>query len=193
MIFLLYIGYISVGSRPPLILQSPPPYTSPRDAPPDLLLDSPERKKKQKKLLKDEGGKGAMYDIVSSPTKDSTKLTIKLSRVKSSETEQSAEPLSAVEHGSDAENELSCNSLPYHRNPQERLSAVQCLSGEQSAYQQVPVLQNTGTHAAKQPGVVGGTTYDETELDALAEIERIERESAIERERCSKEVQDKGC
>uniref|UniRef100_A0A672MP10 Nipped-B protein n=1 Tax=Sinocyclocheilus grahami TaxID=75366 RepID=A0A672MP10_SINGR len=91
-------GTPKVGSRPPLILQSPPPYTSPRDAAPDLLLDSPERKKKQKKLMKDEGGKGALYDIVSSPTKDSTKLTIKLSRVKSSETEQSAEPLSAVEH-----------------------------------------------------------------------------------------------
>ncbi|XP_056127240.1 nipped-B-like protein B isoform X1 [Rhinichthys klamathensis goyatoka] len=184
-------GTPKVGSRPPLILQSPPPYTSPRDAAPDLLLDSPERKKKQKKLMKEEGGKGAMYDIVSSPTKDSTKLTIKLSRVKSSETEQSAEPLSALEHGSDAENELSCNSLPYHRNPQERLSAGQCLSGEQSAYQQVPVLQNTGALAAKQPGVVSGTPYDEAELDALAEIERIERESAIERERCSKEVQDK--
>uniref|UniRef100_A0A8C1JGV1 Nipped-B protein n=1 Tax=Cyprinus carpio TaxID=7962 RepID=A0A8C1JGV1_CYPCA len=184
-------GTPKVGSRPPLILQSPPPYTSPRDAAPDLLLDSPERKKKQKKLMKDEGGKGAMYDIVSSPTKDSTKLTIKLSRVKSSETEQSAEPLSAVEHGSDAENELSCNRLPYHRNPQERLSAGQCLSGEQLAYQQVPVLQNTGALAAKQPGVVSGTPYDEAELDALAEIERIERESAIERERCSKEVQDK--
>ncbi|XP_051765012.1 nipped-B-like protein B isoform X1 [Ctenopharyngodon idella] len=184
-------GTPKVGSRPPLILQSPPPYTSPRDAAPDLLLDSPERKKKQKKLMKEEGGKGAMYDIVSSPTKDSTKLTIKLSRVKSSETEQSAEPLSVLEHGSDAENELSCNSLPYHRNPQERLSAGQCLSGEQSAYQQVPVLQNTGALAAKQPGVVSGTPYDEAELDALAEIERIERESAIERERCSKEVQDK--
>uniref|UniRef100_A0A672MJM6 Nipped-B protein n=1 Tax=Sinocyclocheilus grahami TaxID=75366 RepID=A0A672MJM6_SINGR len=98
---------VSVGSRPPLILQSPPPYTSPRDAAPDLLLDSPERKKKQKKLMKDEGGKGALYDIVSSPTKDSTKLTIKLSRVKSSETEQSAEPLSAVEHGSDARDKRS--------------------------------------------------------------------------------------
>ncbi|ROL54214.1 Nipped-B-like protein B [Anabarilius grahami] len=184
-------GTPKVGSRPPLILQSPPPYTSPRDAAPDLLLDSPERKKKQKKLMKEEGGKGTMYDIVSSPTKDSTKLTIKLSRVKSSETEQSAEALSVLEHGSDAENELSCNSLPYHRNPQERLSAGQCLSGEQSAYQQVPVLQNTGALAAKQPGVIGGTPYDEAELDALAEIERIERESAIERERCSKEVQDK--
>ncbi|XP_016412088.1 nipped-B-like protein B isoform X4 [Sinocyclocheilus rhinocerous] len=184
-------GTPKVGSRPPLIFQSPPPYTSPSDAAPDLLLDSPERKKKQKKIMKEEGGKSAMYDIVSSPTKDSTKLTIKLSRVKSSETEQSAEPLSVVEHGSEAENELSCNSLPYHRNPQERLSTGQCLSGEQSAYQQVPVLQNTGALAAKQPGVVSGTPYDEAELDALAEIERIERESAIERERCSKEVQDK--
>uniref|UniRef100_A0A8C2HPH8 Nipped-B protein n=1 Tax=Cyprinus carpio TaxID=7962 RepID=A0A8C2HPH8_CYPCA len=184
-------GTPKVGSRPHLILQSPPPYTSPRDAASDLLLDSPERKKKQKKLMKEEGGKGAMYDIVSSPTKDSTKLTIKLSRVKSSETEQSTEPLSVVEHGSEAENELSCNSSPYHRNPQERLSVGQCLSGEQSAYQQVPVLQNTGALAAKQPGVVSGTPYDEAEQDALAEIERIERESAIERERCSKEVQDK--
>lgn len=134
-----------------------------------------------------------MYDIVSSPSKDSTKLTIKLSRVKSSETEQSGEPVvPVVDHGSDAENELSCNSLSYHRNPQERLSTGQCLSGEQSAYQQVPVLQNIGALAAKQPGVVSGTPYDEAELDALAEIERIERESAIERERCSKEVQDKG-
>uniref|UniRef100_A0A4W4F758 Nipped-B protein n=1 Tax=Electrophorus electricus TaxID=8005 RepID=A0A4W4F758_ELEEL len=103
-------GQMSIGSRPPLILQSPPPYTSPREAAPDILMDSPDRKKKQKKLIKEEGDKGAMYDIVSSPSKDSTKLTLKLSRA---------------------------------------------------------------------------------EMDALAEIERIERESAIERERCSKEVQDK--
>lgn len=133
-----------------------------------------------------------MYDIVSSPTKDSTKLTIKLSRVKSAETEQTAESLQAVEHSSDAENELSCGSVPFQRNPQERLAVGQCLPTEQSGYQQVPVLQNTGALAAKQPGVVSGTPYDEAELDALAEIERIERESAIERERCSKEVQDKG-
>ncbi|KAI7793696.1 putative nipped-B-like protein B-like, partial [Triplophysa rosa] len=184
-------GTPKVGSRPPLILQSPPPYTSPRDAAPDLLLDSPERKKKQKKLIKEEGGKGAMYDIVSSPTKDSTKLTIKLSRVKSAETEQTAVPLTAVEHSSDAENELSCGNVPFQRNSQERLAVGQCLPAEQSGYQQVPVLQNTGALAAKQPGVGSGTPYDEAELDALAEIERIERESAIERERCSKEVQDK--
>lgn len=165
-----------VGSRPPLILQSPPPYTSPRDAAPDLLMDSPERKKKQKKMIKEEGEKGAMYDIVSSPSKDSTKLTLKLSRVKSADTEQPGDLMpGGVEHGSDAENDLPCNSFQ-----------------EQSGYQQVPVLQNTGALAAKQPGAVSGTPYDEAELDALAEIERIERESAIERERCSKEVQDKG-
>ncbi|XP_066507181.1 nipped-B-like protein B isoform X2 [Hoplias malabaricus] len=183
-------GTPKVGSRPPLILQSPPPYTSPRDAAPDLLMDSPDRKKKQKKMIKEEGDKGALYDIVSSPSKDSTKLTLKLSRVKSSETDQSAELMPSVEHGSDAENELPCNSLPYPRNPQERLAAGQCLP-EQSGYQQVPVLQNTGALTAKQPGGVSGTPYDEAEMDALAEIERIERESAIERERGSKEVQDK--
>lgn len=167
-----------VGSRPPLILQSPPPYTSPRDAAPDLLMDSPERKKKQKKMVKEEGEKGAMYDIVSSPSKDSTKLTLKLSRVKSAETEQPSDLMSgSAEHVSDTETQtdLPCNSFR-----------------EQSGYQQVPVLQNTGALAAKQPGAVSGTPYDEAELDALAEIERIERESAIERERCSKEVQDKG-
>lgn len=168
-------GTPKVGSRPPLILQSPPPYTSPRDAPPDLLMDSPERKKKQKKVIKEEGDKGAMYDIVSSPSKDSTKLTLKLSRVKSAEAEQPGElPNTNAEQGSDAENDLPCNSIR-----------------EQSGCQQVTVLQNTGAVAAKQPGTVSGTPYDEAELDALAEIERIERESANERERCPKEVQDK--
>lgn len=137
-------------------------------------MDSPERKKKQKKMTKEEGEKGAMYDIVSSPSKDSTKLTLKLSRVKSADTEQPSELMAGgMEHGSDAENDLACNSF-------------------REQYHQVTVLQNTGAFAAKQPGAVTGTPYDEAELDALAEIERIERESAIERERCSKEVQDKG-
>ncbi|XP_030624239.1 nipped-B-like protein B isoform X2 [Chanos chanos] len=187
-------GTQKVGTRPSLILQSPPPCSSPRDAASDLLLDSPDRKKKQKKVGKEEGDKSAMYDIVSSPSKDSTKLTLKLSRVKSSEMEPSSDLLPGVEHGSDAENELGCNSLPFSRNPPDPshcLATGQCLPGEQSGYQQVPVLQNTGALAAKQPGAVSGTPYDEAEMDALAEIERIERESAIERERCSKEVQDK--
>ncbi|XP_061872617.1 nipped-B-like protein isoform X4 [Colius striatus] len=86
------------------------------------------------------------------------------------------------------------------------LNAAQCLpQHEQTAFllAQVPVLQQNTSVAAKQPqtpvvqtlqqvsqqGTI--TSYDEVELDALAEIERIERESAIERERFSKEVQDK--
>ncbi|XP_055017345.1 nipped-B-like protein A isoform X2 [Boleophthalmus pectinirostris] len=62
-------------------------------------------------------------------------------------------------------------------------------------FQQVPVLQqNYG--ARPQQLQTGGAVlqppsspYDEAELDALAEIERIERETASEK--CSKEVQDK--
>ncbi|KAK4815410.1 hypothetical protein QYF61_001398 [Mycteria americana] len=87
------------------------------------------------------------------------------------------------------------------------LNVAQCLpQHEQTAFlqaHQVPVLQQNTSVAAKQPqtpvvqtqqqvsqqGTI--TSYDEVELDALAEIERIERESAIERERFSKEVQDK--
>ncbi|XP_036383992.1 nipped-B-like protein A isoform X2 [Megalops cyprinoides] len=201
------------GSRPPLILQSPPPYTSPRDGPPDLLLDSPDHKKKQKKMKvgkddKEQPDKSALYDIVSSPSKDSTKLTLRLSRVKSSEADPSGELPPGAEHGSDPEGEPPYNSLQYPggqppRTPQDpalRLTG-QCLApGDQAGYlqsQQVPVLQNTGMSAGKQavpgggPLSAGTTPYDEVEMDALAEIERIERESAIERERCSKEVQDK--
>ncbi|KAJ8401576.1 hypothetical protein AAFF_G00378930 [Aldrovandia affinis] len=203
------------GSRPPLILQSPPPYTSPRDGPPDLLLDSPDHKKKQKKMKpgkddKEQADKSAMYDIVSSPSKDSTKLTLRLSRVKSSENDPLGELPPGAEPGSDPEGgELPYNSLQYPggqppRTPQDqapRAGAGQCLApGEQAGFlqsQQVPVLQNTGAPAGKQPAPGGAplsastTPYDEVEMDALAEIERIERESAIERERCSKEVQDK--
>uniref|UniRef100_A0A8C8CR14 Nipped-B protein n=1 Tax=Oncorhynchus tshawytscha TaxID=74940 RepID=A0A8C8CR14_ONCTS len=111
-----------------------PPYMSPREGPPDLLLESPDqRKKQQKKKLVGKEDKDA-YDIVTSPSKDTTKLTLSLSRVKSEEVE-------------DPSGELL-------------------------------------------PGPLS-SPFDEAELDALAEIERIERESASERERCSKEVQDK--
>ncbi|XP_031658469.1 nipped-B-like protein A isoform X1 [Oncorhynchus kisutch] len=175
------------GSRPGLILQSPPPYAPPRDAAPDLLLDSPDHKKKQKKLTKEEKEqleKAAMYDIVSSPSKDSTKLTLKLSRVKSSELDQSGELLSGVE---DQDTDLAYNSLQFSRTQQDPAHRLAPGQGEQSGYQQVPVLQNT-----KQAiGVISGAVYDDAEMDALAEIERIERETLIERERCSKEVQDK--
>lgn len=67
-------------------------------------------------------------------------------------------------------------------------------------FQQVPVLQQNlaarlQQQVPLQTGMPGGlqppsSPYDEAELDALAEIERIEREAASEK--CSKEVQDKG-
>ncbi|XP_064296097.1 nipped-B-like protein isoform X4 [Phalacrocorax carbo] len=211
------------GSRQPLIQQSqPPPYSSPRDVPPDILLDSPERKqKKQKKMKlgkdeKDQTEKAAMYDIISSPSKDSTKLTLRLSRVRSSDMDQQDDMLSGLENSSMSEGDIHFNvQYPGQTSktpvtPQDvnrPLNAAQCLpQHEQTAFlqaQQVPVLQQNTSVAAKQPqtpvvqtqqqvsqqGTI--TSYDEVELDALAEIERIERESAIERERFSKEVQDK--
>ena len=65
-------------------------------------------------------------------------------------------------------------------------------------FQQVPVLQQNLGARQQQQQQTGGSSglqppsspYDEAELDALAEIERIEREAASEK--CSKEVQDKG-
>uniref|UniRef100_A0A8C4ZDP8 Nipped-B protein n=1 Tax=Gadus morhua TaxID=8049 RepID=A0A8C4ZDP8_GADMO len=74
---------IHSGSRPPLILQSPPPYAvSPREGGPDQKQQAQQRKKGP--AVKEEKD---MYDIVSSPNKDSTKLTLKLSRVKSNESD----------------------------------------------------------------------------------------------------------
>ncbi|XP_014637080.1 PREDICTED: nipped-B-like protein isoform X3 [Ceratotherium simum simum] len=210
------------GSRPPLILQSQSlPCSSPREVPPDILLDSPERKqKKQKKMKvgkdeKDQSEKAAMYDIISSPSKDSTKLTLRLSRVRSSDMDQQEDMLSGMENSNVSENDIPFNvQYPGQTSktpitPQDvnrPLNAAQCLSQqEQTAFlpaNQVPVLQQNTSLATKQPqtSVVQnqqqvsqqGPIYDEVELDALAEIERIERESAIERERFSKEVQDKG-
>ncbi|KAG8512677.1 Nipped-B-like protein [Galemys pyrenaicus] len=209
------------GSRPTLILQSQPlPCSSPRDVPPDILLDSPERKqKKQKKMKlgkdeKDQSEKAAMYDIISSPSKDSTKLTLRLSRVRSSDMDQQEDMLSGIENSNVSENDIPFNvQYPGQTSktpitPQDinrPLNAAPCLpQQEQTAFlpaNQVPVLQQNTSVATKQPqtSVVQnqqqvsqqGPIYDEVELDALAEIERIERESAIERERFSKEVQDK--
>uniref|UniRef100_A0A2K6G103 Nipped-B protein n=1 Tax=Propithecus coquereli TaxID=379532 RepID=A0A2K6G103_PROCO len=211
----------SKGSRTPLILQSQPlPCSSPRDVPPDILLDSPERKqKKQKKMKlgkdeKEQSEKAAMYDIISSPSKDSTKLTLRLSRVRSSDMDQQEDMLSGMENSNVSENDIPFNvQYPGQTSktpitPQDvnrPLNAAQCLpQQEQTAFlpaNQVPVVQQNTSVATKQPptSVVQnqqqvsqqGPIYDEVELDALAEIERIERESAIERERFSKEVQDK--
>lgn len=166
---------------------------------------------------KDQTEKAAMYDIISSPSKDSTKLTLRLSRVRSSDMDQQDDMLSGLENSSVSESDIPFNvQYPGQTSktpvtPQDvnrPLNAAQCLpQHEQTAFlqaQQVPVLQQNTSVAAKQPqtpvvqtqqqvsqqGTI--TSYDEVELDALAEIERIERESAIERERFSKEVQDKG-
>ncbi|XP_061623951.1 nipped-B-like protein A isoform X2 [Phyllopteryx taeniolatus] len=154
------------GSRPPLILQSPPPYApSPREG----GLDQKQQIQQRKKIpaVKEEKD---MYDIVSSPNKDSTKLTLKLSRVKSNESDPPGDAMPGMEHNTD--------------NMEAELG-----------FQQVPVLQqNLGARHQQQAGGIAGlqppsSPYDEVELDALAEIERIEREAASEK--CSKEVLDK--
>ncbi|XP_057687450.1 nipped-B-like protein A isoform X1 [Corythoichthys intestinalis] len=157
------------GSRPPLILQSPPPYVlSPREGGPDQKQQLQQRKKIP--TVKEEKD---MYDIVSSPNKDSTKLTLKLSRVKSNESDPPGDAVSGLDHNSDnIEAEMSFQQVPVL---QQNLIA---------RHQQVP--QQAGGAVGLQPP---SSPYDEVELDALAEIERIEREAASEK--CSKEVQDK--
>ncbi|XP_034090826.1 nipped-B-like protein A isoform X4 [Gymnodraco acuticeps] len=152
------------GSRPPLILQSPPPYASPREGGLDQKQLLQQRKKGP--AVKEEKD---MYDIVSSPNNDSSKLTLKLSRVKSNESDSAGDVLPGMDENSD--------------NMEAELG-----------FQQVPVLQqNLGARLHHAGGASGlqppSSPYDEAELDALAEIERIEREAASEK--CSKEVQDK--
>ncbi|XP_016524958.1 nipped-B-like protein A isoform X7 [Poecilia formosa] len=159
------------GSRPPLILQSPPPYaSSPREGGHDQKQHLQQRKKTP--TVKEEKD---MYDIVSSPNKDSTKLTLKLSRVKSNESDPSGDAGPGMDQNSDnIEAELGFQQVPVL---QPNLGA---------RLQQQQILQQTGGAGGLQPP---SSPYDEVELDALAEIERIEREAASEK--CSKEVQDK--
>uniref|UniRef100_A0A7N9AQD0 Nipped-B protein n=1 Tax=Mastacembelus armatus TaxID=205130 RepID=A0A7N9AQD0_9TELE len=169
------------GSRPSLILQSPPPYApSPREGGPDQKQQLQQRKKAP--AVKEEKD---MYDIVSSPNKDSTKLTLKLSRVKSNESDPSAFKMIFVDIAGEVVPGMDQNSDTMEAD---------------LGFQQVPVVQqNLGARLqqqqiSQQAGGVSGlqppsSPYDEAELDALAEIERIEREAASEK--CSKEVQDK--
>uniref|UniRef100_A0AAX7TYU8 Nipped-B protein n=1 Tax=Astatotilapia calliptera TaxID=8154 RepID=A0AAX7TYU8_ASTCA len=161
-------------SRPSLIMQSPPADV-PQGAPPDQILTSSDRKKKHKERSKEESDpmeKNALYDIVSSP-KDSTKLTLKLSRVK-------------------AHMELDHETVMINNNNNNQLSKPaqevpnKLGADDQANCQQAAVRSNT-----IETGVTGRVSFDDTEIDTLAEIERIERESASDRERWSKEVQDK--
>ncbi|XP_071369353.1 nipped-B-like protein A isoform X3 [Centroberyx affinis] len=157
------------GSRPPLILQSPPPYAaSPREGGPDQKQLQQRKKGPAVKEEKD------MYDIVSSPNKDSTKLTLKLSRVKSNESDPPGDVVPGMDQNSDnMEAELGFQQVPV-------------LQQNLGARQQQQASQQTGGASGLQPPF---SPCDEAELDALAEIERIEREAASEK--CSKEVQDK--
>ncbi|XP_038161840.1 nipped-B-like protein A isoform X3 [Cyprinodon tularosa] len=159
------------GSRPQLILQSPPPYaSSPREGGHDEKQHLHQRKKAP--TVKEEKD---MYDIVSSPNKDSTKLTLKLSRVKSNESDPPGDVGSGMDQNSDnIEAEMGFQHVPVLQpNLAARLQPQQ-------------VQQQIGGAGGLQPP---SSPYDEAELDALAEIERIEREAASEK--CSKEVQDK--
>ncbi|XP_047447655.1 nipped-B-like protein A isoform X2 [Mugil cephalus] len=156
------------GSRPPLILQSPPPYApSPREGGPDQKQLQQRKKAPTVKEEKD------MYDIVSSPNKDSTKLTLKLSRVKSNESDPPGDMPGMDQNSDNAESELGFQQVPVL---QQNLGA---------RLQQQVSQQAVGASGLQPPS----SPYDEAELDALAEIERIEREAASEK--CSKEVQDK--
>ncbi|XP_024130829.1 nipped-B-like protein A isoform X3 [Oryzias melastigma] len=159
------------GSRPPLILQSPLPYApSPREGGPDHKQLLQQRKKVP--AVKEEKD---MYDIVSSPNKDSTKLTLKLSRVKSNGSDPPGDGVSGMDQNSDnMEADLGFQHVPVlQQNLAARLHPQQ-------------LSQQAGGASGLQPP---SSPYDAAELDALAEIERIEREAASEK--CSKEVQDK--
>uniref|UniRef100_A0AAX7V7Q7 Nipped-B protein n=1 Tax=Astatotilapia calliptera TaxID=8154 RepID=A0AAX7V7Q7_ASTCA len=174
-------------SRPSLIMQSPPADV-PQGAPPDQILTSSDRKKKHKERSKEESDpmeKNALYDIVSSP-KDSTKLTLKLSRVKVQDVDQSEEL------PPEAHMELDHETVMINNNNNNQLSKPaqevpnKLGADDQANCQQAAVRSNT-----IETGVTGRVSFDDTEIDTLAEIERIERESASDRERWSKEVQDK--
>ena len=129
--------------------------------------------------------KNNLYDIVGSPAKDSAKLTLKLSRVKVPDIDESREFPPRPHMDSDHEIDLM-NNNQLSRDAQD--FSHKFGASEQVNCQPPPVRPNTKEVAV----VVGGGVYDDAEMDAIAEIERIESETANERERWSKEVQDKG-
>lgn len=168
-----------------------PPADVPRGAAPDQLLASSDRKKKHKERCKEENDqmeKNALYDIVSSSPKDSTRLTLKLSRVKAQDTDQAEELLPEAHMDLDHETVMINNNNNNNQLSKPAQDVPNKLEAEDQAnYQQAAVRPNT-----IETGVTGRVSFDDAEIDTLAEIERIERESASDRERWSKEVQDKG-
>lgn len=180
---------VSAGSRPPLIVQ-PLPLDGPAGTAPDVLLMSADRRKKKQKekskVESEEMEENTLYGIVSSPSDDSSRLTLKLSRVKTADVDRPRELSQQTHTHSDRETESVKNNNQLSRTAQDL--SRELAAEEQSNCQQVPVWQST-----KDSAVVGeGGVFDDAEMDPLAEMERIERETASERERWSKEVQDKG-
>lgn len=174
------------GSRLALVRQSPSPVVPPSMAP-DLLLSSADQRRKQRESSKEENEQreqNTLYDIVSSPSKGSARLTLKLSRVKLPEMDQSEQPPPREQMDSDHEaDSMNNNQLSGEAQELVHRSGAE----EQVNSQQIPVRPNS-----KEAGVISGVVCDDGEMDALTEMDRIERESASERERSSKEVQDKG-
>lgn len=167
-------------------MQSPPP-VSQAVAAPNQLFTSAERKRKQKERSKEDNeqiDKNALYGIVSSPLKDSARLTIKLSRMRSSDGDQSGE----VPSGANANSDHSTDVVRNAQSSRTTLDQSQKFCIEEAMNcQQAPVRPST-----KETGATGGVVSDDAEIDALSETERIEHESFSERERWNKEVQDKG-
>lgn len=160
-------------------------------APDVVLMSADRRKKKQKEKGKAESAEteeNTLYGIVSSPSEDSPGLTLKLSRVKSTEADRPRElsQQSRVHSEHEGKPVKDQNQLPGADQDLSQGSGAE----EQPNCQQVPVWQSTKDPSAAV--AAEGAAFDDAEMDALAEMERIERETASERERWSKEVQDKG-
>uniref|UniRef100_H3CUG8 Nipped-B protein n=1 Tax=Tetraodon nigroviridis TaxID=99883 RepID=H3CUG8_TETNG len=173
------------NSRPPLIVK-----TRPADVPPggasDALYSSDRRKKKPKGRTKEENenlDKNTLYGIVSS-SKDSARLTLKLTRMKSPDGDEAGEIPSQAHITSDEEMEFL--------NPGDQFSrSSQVVSNEPGADEtencdQTPICSNS-----KDLGEVNSSAFEDGEMDAMVDAERIEREAASDKERWSKEVQDK--
>eukprot|EP00066_Takifugu_rubripes_P013950 XP_011603216.1 PREDICTED: nipped-B-like protein B isoform X2 [Takifugu rubripes] len=165
------------NSRPPLIVK-----TRPADVPPggvsDTLASSDRRKKKPKGRTKEENenlDKNTLYGIVSS-SKDSARLTLKLTRMKSPDGDEDGDLPSQAHVSSDPETELLNPANQFSRNAQ--VVSNEPGADEPESCEQTPVCSNT-------------KDFEDGEADAMADAERIERESAGDKERWSKEVQDK--
>lgn len=180
-------------SRPPLIVQ-PLPLDGPAGAAPDVLLMSADRrKKKQKEKSKAESAEteeSTLYGIVSSPSEDSARLTLKLTRVKSGEADRPRDLSHQTRTHPDHEDKPVKDHNQVSRTDQ-GLSEDTGLE-EQLNCQQVPAWQSAKDASTAAVAAAEVAAFDDVEMDPLAEMERIERETASERERWSKEVQDKG-